>query len=184
MDIIKKLFVVLVLLTLSTVGYAEEVVSRLEALEKMFEEAKKLRKEHKNHSYDAANEISEMFDKVEKEYQTQGYSNLVNQVRHEFIQEQDLKNKEVMQALIDDPTLTKDQKRPLLKEYIYGFKPSKELKDKYIKDLSDISMDDMPGDEIIEMKLSIDKVKLLNLATRTQYQITHRTYARATFCDV
>ena len=107
MDIIKKLFVVLVLLTLSTVGYAEEVVSRLEALEKMFEEAKKLRKEHKNHSYDAANEISEMFDKVEKEYQTQGYSNLVNQVRHEFIQEQDLKNKEVMQALAN--TMTQSQ---------------------------------------------------------------------------
>ena len=112
-------------------------------------------------SPDGVERVGQMFDQVEEEYKTQGYSALVNQVRSEFLEEQDLENKEAMQALIDDPTLTKDQKRPLLKNYVYGFEPSSELKDKYIKTTSNLAIQDMEGDEVLEMDLSIDKVNLI-----------------------
>ena len=110
------------------------------------------------------NEMEAVFNEVNTEYATLGYSNLVKQVENELKTEQDQNNKTVLESLIKDPDVDMDAKRATLQQYIYGYTPNKEIKDKYLDTLSTMDLENRPEGDMLPVQMKLDKAFIANKA--------------------
>ena len=113
-----------------------------------------------NMGFPDADAMAGIFDKIKEEYQTTGYSSLVTQALSIIKTEQDNQAKESIQGLIEDSSVSNEDKIGALQSYVYGFKPNNELRNKYINTMSSYQMMETPEDDIRKTEMSIDKVKL------------------------
>ena len=103
------------------------------------------------------NPISQIFESIEQEYQTTGYSNLVLQTKARLKEDNDVQQKAVVTGIIEDVTVPREEKEAVLQNYIYGYKAKPTLKSKYVQELSQLELETTPEDEILDYEMTLDK---------------------------
>ena len=113
-------------------------------------------------SQDAFENTDRVYDDIINEYSTLGMSATVNNAKQKALTEQDANTKETIASLIEDESVSVQDKQNILQAYTYGFQLPQSLKDKYINTVSTMEAATSTDDEVVTLDMSIDKQKLVD----------------------
>lgn len=88
--------------------------------------------EHENYGLDPL----EFYLQIQDELETQGYSNVIEATKLKWKEEQDLERRDTIAGVLQDTTISKEDKKGALEAYLYNDTVSDDLKDRYIDNLS------------------------------------------------
>ena len=102
------------------------------------------------------------FEAMRNEFETQGYSSLVNNVKHSIKEKNDIENAALMETIIADESIPREHKSVILKNYQLTNEVEPNLKDEYLKALSLAEMmekESVNDDYLVELDFNIQRVK-------------------------
>ena len=106
------------------------------------------------------NDVIQTFDDIIDEYNTNGYSQLVENLRNQFSESKQMLNSTVMEQIIADNELTRDEKLTALRKFKYIGEEKQDLKLNYLQSLIAAKEEDDPtGVELYKGQLTIDDVR-------------------------
>tara|TARA_R110000772_G_scaffold15461_1_gene44857 strand:- start:3136 stop:8826 length:5691 start_codon:yes stop_codon:yes gene_type:complete len=102
------------------------------------------------------------YDKIIEDYGTMGMSATVNTAKQMLLEEDDEQIKQTIVGIIEDESVTPQDKQSILKSYTTGFRLPQTLKDKYVQTLSTMEAATSTEDDVVTLDMNLDRQKLID----------------------